>query len=98
MATASSTHSWVRCTLASSTIGPTSVAASAGSPTLSAAEAATNLPMNSSQTSSWTNIRWTLMHVWPEYATPPLTARLTAQSMFAERSTIRPRRCRPARA
>ena len=64
-ATASSTQRWVRPAAVASTIGPTSVVGSSGSPTLSACAPATNLSMNASQMSSWTNIRWTLMQTWP---------------------------------
>ena len=65
IATASSTQRWVREAWCSSTIGPTSVVGSSGSPTLSAATPARNFSMNASQIASWMNIRWTLMQTWP---------------------------------
>ncbi len=52
--------------------GPTSVAGSSGSPSLRAFAPSTNRAMNASQTSSWMNARWTLMHTWPAYAKPPI--------------------------
>ena len=64
-ARASSTQGWVRAAAFASTIGPTSVAGSAGSPSLSASTPARKRSMNASHTSSWMNIRWTLMHTCP---------------------------------
>ncbi len=46
--------------------------------------------MNGSQMSSWTNIRCTLMHVWPAYEYAPTRIRRTAQSRSAVLSTIAP--------
>ena len=46
--------------------------------------------MNASQTSSWMNIRWTLMQTWPLYANAPTSVRFTAQSMSADLSTMTP--------
>ena len=65
IATASSTQRWVRSAAAPSTIGPSSVSGSSGSPILSALAPSTKRSMNASQMASWTNIRWTLMQTWP---------------------------------
>ena len=63
--TASWTQRSVRCALARSTIGPTCVSGSSGSPTLRSRAPSTKRAMNSSQTDSCTNRRCTLMHTWP---------------------------------
>ncbi len=64
-ASASSTQRWVRDAALPSTIGPTSVCGSSGSPTFRAFAPAMSFGMNVSQMSSCTNIRWTLMQTWP---------------------------------
>ena len=79
---ASTSSAWI--------IGPMSVSASSGSPTLSVASFATSCSANVSKTRAWTYTRCTAMQLCPAKANPPTATRATANSRSADASTITP--------